>query len=66
MVFDQNLTTKKGYLLGAKYKILSPPAHAAAAFTIELGTTMTIKIFHEHLGHASKEVTRCNIENVMG
>ena len=47
MFFDQKLTTKKGYLLSARYKILSPPAHAAAAFTMEPGTTVPIKVFHK-------------------
>ena len=58
MVFDPNMNTKKGYLLAAKYKILDPPAHAAAAMvTMEHGSIVPIKIFHEHLGHANEEVT---------
>ena len=64
MVFDQKLSTKKGYLLGARYKILSPPAHAAAAFTMEPGSTMPIKVFHERLGHASEDVTKATAENL--
>ena len=64
MVFDQKLSTKKGYLIGAKYKILSHLAHAAAAFTMEPGSTIPIKVFHEHLGHASEEVTRATAKNL--
>ena len=65
MVFDQKMNTKKGYLLAAKYKILHPPAHAAAAtVTMEHGSIVPIKVFHERLGHANEEVTRATAANL--